>query len=165
VSAIRTWWWAVEEPARPSGVERVLELLAGAGISRVLAASPEHLALAERVAGALDLRAEPGERLVSALAGAPPWPGDDPVGTQLLFVSPASAVLGAISRALGLAARERAPYAPPPGSLTAIDWPPADHAGGRPSLIGIDLDWLPPPPPAERARFPGGPGSAPSIRG
>lgn len=61
---------------------------------------------------------------------------------------------------------------PDPARITAdvgarracvIDWPtsPAD----RHALIGIDLDWLPPPPSGQRARFPGGPGSAPSTRG
>jgi hypothetical protein len=47
----------------------------------------------------------------------------------------------------------------------AVDWPPTSDADGRPALIGVDLDWIPPPPPRKRAKFPGGPGSAPSARG
>lgn len=48
--------------------------------------------------------------------------------------------------------------------LCALDWPPSADREGRPALIGIDLDWLPPPPPRARAKFPGGPGSAPANR-
>ncbi len=48
--------------------------------------------------------------------------------------------------------------------LCALDWPQSADREGRPALIGIDLDWLPPPPPRTRAKFPGGPGSAPANR-
>lgn len=48
--------------------------------------------------------------------------------------------------------------------LCALDWPQSADREGRPALIGIDLDWLPPPPPRMRAKFPGGPGSAPASR-
>jgi len=48
--------------------------------------------------------------------------------------------------------------------LCALDWPQSADLEGRPALIGIDLDWLPPPPPKARAKFPGGPGSAPANR-
>jgi hypothetical protein len=36
-----------------------------------------------------------------------------------------------------------------------VDWPLGD---GAPQLVGVDLDWAPPPALA-RARFPGGPGA------
>jgi len=48
--------------------------------------------------------------------------------------------------------------------LCALDWPGSADREGRPALIGIDLDWIPPPPPRARAKFPGGPGSAPANR-
>lgn len=49
--------------------------------------------------------------------------------------------------------------------VCTIDWPPSADHDGRPAFIGLDLDWNPPPPPARRAKFPGGPGSAPAARG
>jgi len=48
--------------------------------------------------------------------------------------------------------------------LCALDWPQSSDRDGRPALVGIDLDWIPPPPPRARAKFPGGPGSAPANR-
>lgn len=48
--------------------------------------------------------------------------------------------------------------------VCALDWPCSADLEGRPALIGVDLDWLPPPPPARRAKFPGGPGSAATNR-
>lgn len=51
----------------------------------------------------------------------------------------------------------------PPRNLV-LDWPTRDDAGLRCAIVGLDLDWAPPPPPHRAARFPGGPGSAATRR-
>lgn len=68
------------------------------------------------------------------------------------------------ARALALVDGAQSALASARFELAALDWPPSDDPQGRPALVGLDLDWLPPPPPARRAKFPGGPGSAPSGR-
>ncbi len=45
-----------------------------------------------------------------------------------------------------------------------LDWPARSDPMLRCALIGLDLDWSPPPPPERAARFPGGPGAAASRR-
>jgi hypothetical protein len=84
-------------------------------------------------------------------------------GAVVLVVVPRPAIESMLHLALldGAASKPRLDRA----RSCVIDWPPTSDRSGRPALIGVDLDWLPPPPPTHRARFPGGPGSAPSARG
>ena len=79
---------------------------------------------------------------------------------SLVLVCPRATALELVRSALDLPAP--APLAAAAFALAVLDWPSTSDAAGRPSLIGFDLDWLPPPPPPRRAKFPGGPGSAPS---
>jgi hypothetical protein len=72
------------------------------------------------------------------------------VGELELLRACAALVLGAPGRTLAAQA------------LT-VDWPVGEGGEGAPHLVGVDLDWLPSLP-AQRSRFPGGPGAAGSGR-
>jgi hypothetical protein len=81
-----------------------------------------------------------------------------------VFIARSTAAL-LIARALNLdaaAAPER--LDPAAAAVVGIDWPARSSASLHPSVVGVGLDWVPPGPPAMSARFPGGPGSAPSSR-
>lgn len=81
---------------------------------------------------------------------------------SVVILAQRATILGLLGVALGLA--ESGALRELRFEVCALDWPcSADHEG-RPALIGVDLDWLPPPPPARRAKFPGGPGSAATNR-
>jgi hypothetical protein len=158
---IRTWWWcAADEVGDGRAFERSRSLLAGAEIEAVVASSATTATLARRFASELGARearlelADAGGLARLRAMGA----------SRVLVVAAPDLVAASIERALALAPGSDA-VRPPPGSLSVIDWPAPDDPTGRPSLIGVDLDWLPPPPSPQRARFPGGPGSAPSARG
>jgi hypothetical protein len=69
------------------------------------------------------------------------------VGSRELLGACAALVVGPAGRALA-------------AETLTLDWPVGE---GVPHLIGAGLDWLPPIP-AERARFPGGPGAAGAAR-
>ena len=84
-----------------------------------------------------------------------------PAESVALLVDRARA-LALVEGALELSERRQLEHAR--FELCAIDWPGSADIEGRPALIGIDLDWIPPPPPKLRAKFPGGPGSAPASR-
>lgn len=81
---------------------------------------------------------------------------------SLALICPRDTALELVRFALDL------PKPPPLAAETflfaTLDWPSTEDLSGRPSLIGLDLDWLPPPPPRRRAKFPGGPGSAAASR-
>ncbi len=77
---------------------------------------------------------------------------------SLALVCPRHTALELVRFALDLPTS--APLAPDTFLFATLDWPSTEDTSGRPSLIGFDLDWLPPPPPRRRAKFPGGPGSA-----
>ncbi|MCC7013760.1 MAG: hypothetical protein IT454_14460 [Planctomycetes bacterium] len=98
---------------------------------------------------------------------------DDATLRRLADRHPGSGVLLVLSsiESTALAQRALSTVEPPSAlELTAarllvVDWPPTVDVDGRPAFIGLDLDWLPPPPPLRRAKFPGGPGAAPAARG
>lgn len=128
-----------------------LWILSGSVGEHGAGALPDGLRLAARV------RAEPeggplGERLER-------WARSHP-GGQVAVEADAALVADAARLTLGLG----------PGLASegvrarsaALDWPL--EPGGRPQLVGLDLDWAPPFDPERRARFPGGPGAAASGR-
>ena len=108
-------------------------------------ALPGRVEVAARVAA--EPRVAPGEALAA-------WARAHP-GLQVAVQADTDFVAAAARLVLGLpgqAIRARS---------AAIDWPL--DPGGRPQLVGLDLDWAPPFQPAGRPRFPGGPGTASSI--
>jgi broad specificity phosphatase PhoE len=84
-------------------------------------------------------------------------------GAEVAIVADAELIRIALAATLALPADRRTSLAPRASSYCVVDWPSA--ADLKPSLVAIDIDWSPPPPPPRRAKFPGGPGSAPSVRG
>ncbi len=81
---------------------------------------------------------------------------------SVVILTSRAAVVALLHAALGLA--ESTALGALHFQVCALDWPCSADPEGRPALIGVDLDWLPPPPPSRRAKFPGGPGSAAANR-
>lgn len=85
------------------------------------------------------------------------WLGDlaaEHAGANVLLVGPRELLCACAALVVGPLARAFA------ARTLTVDWP---VGAGIPHLVGADLDWLPPIP-AQRARFPGGPGAAGSAR-
>ncbi len=157
VSALCRFWLVPSDvlPLAPSA----LELLRSASLRRVLAADVGDSSPADELARTvLGVRAEAlgaaaSDASLRSLASLHP-------AESLALVCPRRTALELVRLALDLPAP--APLAPDSFALVALDWPSTEDLPGRPSLIGFDLDWLPPPPPRRRAKFPGGPGAAAS---
>jgi hypothetical protein len=163
--------------ARHQTPSAVVELCRSAGVSAVHCdATPRALHAARELSERLQLssgptlgleprsapepRAEFEARLATALArlaaSAP--------GAQLAVVTGAPIVRTILQLTLGLPPSSANSLRPPHQRACAVDWPASSDPRARPALIGIALDWTPPPAAPQRAKFPGGPGSAPSGR-
>jgi len=83
-------------------------------------------------------------------------------GGQIGLIATREVAHAALSRAL----RNSGPTSEAPTCAwnVVVDWPAREAPHLTVGLIGVDLDWVPPPPPRVLGRFPGGPGSAATHR-
>lgn len=157
VSALCRFWLLPSDRLPLSAA--ALALLRSASVRRVLVADVGDTSPADELArSVLDARSEPlgapvHDATLRALSSAHP-------AESLALVCPRATALELVRFALDLPTSS--PLAPDTFLSATLDWPSTEDVSGRPSLIGLDLDWLPPPPPRRRAKFPGGPGSAAS---
>jgi hypothetical protein len=163
--------------ARHQTPPAIADICRAAAVGAVLCDStPRALHAARELSAHLDLSSPPSVRLAprsitearaafeARLAADLTLIAASAPGAQIALVANASLVRAVLQLTLGLppssASALRAPYR----SASAVDWPATSDAHHRQALLGIDLDWTPPPPSSQRAKFPGGPGSAPSGR-
>jgi hypothetical protein len=150
-----------------NGLQRVvaapgaLHERAATALARVLAL-PAPRVLPELAAPAPD---EPSAEASARLAAELDLLAAESAGAHVaVFVARSTAAI-VVARALGLDA-EAGPrrFDPVAAAAVGIDWPARWSALLHPAVVGVGLDWVPPGPPVTSARFPGGPGSAPSGR-